>query len=168
MSVVKFSYQDAKGQISERELIQWSENSSHIQGRCAGDTFPKSYRKDRILAFLAGSELLLGESAPPAPKPKPFELAAAAAAAGRVSRSDYIGTQNQILFTGFSATERVDLEAQAVGYGMKIVKTPVKALTFLCYGENAGPTKVAKAQEAGAFIIDSEEFQHLLLTGELP
>lgn len=168
MSVVKFSYQDAKGQISERELIQWSENSSHIQGRCAGDTFPKSYRKDRILYFLAGADLLLGESAPPAPKPKPFELAAAAAAAGHMSRSNSIGTENQILFTGFSATERADLEAQAIAFGMKIVKTPVKALTFLCYGENAGPTKVAKAQEAGAFIIDSEEFQHLLLTGELP
>lgn len=168
MNVVKFSYKDSKGLISERELIQWSENSSHLQGRQAGDTFPKSYRKDRILTFLAGAELLLGDAAPPAPKPSAADFAAAAAASNRGANLTPPSGTHQILFTGFSSADRDELESLASSAGMKIVKTPVKALTFLCYGDNAGPTKVIKAQQAGAFIIDSEELQHLVRTGELP
>ncbi|GFM89375.1 hypothetical protein PSCICO_47740 [Pseudomonas cichorii] len=123
MSVVKFSYKDAKGQVSERELIQWSENSSYIQGRRTGDTFPKSYRKDRILGFISGADLLLGESAPPAPKPSALNYAAAAAAATRGEKNISPGATNQILFTGFSSTERSELEALASASGMKTVKT---------------------------------------------
>ncbi|WP_339453328.1 hypothetical protein [Pseudomonas sp. EA_5y_Pfl2_R50] len=67
MSTLKFSYRDAKGDLSQRELIQWSENSVYIQGRSASDTFPKTYRKDRIIEVLLGAELLLNEAAPPSP-----------------------------------------------------------------------------------------------------
>ena len=169
MTVIIFSYRDAKGGVSQRELVQWSENSNYLQGRAVGDTFPKTYRKDRIISFLQGENLLLNEAAPPAPKLPPSAFAAAAAAASNQSSPRITPDgKNQILFTGFSASERMDLEQKAAGSGLKVMKTPGKALTFLCYGDNAGPVKVAKAQEAGAFIIDSEQFLHLILTGELP
>lgn len=166
MGVIKFSYRDAKGEVSERELIQWTENSSYIQGRSLGDTFPKTFRKDRIVEFMLGENLLLNGAAPPAPKPKPMDIAAAAALSNpaKAVPSD----QNKILFTGFSASYRIELEQIAEGFGMNVIKTPSKSLTFLCYGDNAGPTKVSKAQEAGAFIIDSDQFLHLVQTGELP
>lgn len=170
MSIISFTYKDAKGEISNRELIQWKETTLYLQGRSPADTFPKSYRKDRIIAFSAGEDLLLGDAAPLAPaapkRPRPADLAAAIAASGSpAALTDGI---HQILFTGFSAAHREGLERQAIESGMKIMKTAGKSLTFLCYGDNAGPSKVEKAQQAGAFIIDSDEFLHLISTGELP
>lgn len=166
MGVIKFSYRDANGDVTERELIQWSENSNYIQGRSQGDTFPKTFRKDRIVEFLRGEDLLLNGAAPPAPKPRPSDVAAAAALSNPAKAAP--DSQNKILFTGFSAAFRAELEQLADGFGMNVLKTPSKTLTFLCYGDNAGPTKVSKAQEAGAFIIDSAQFLHLVQTGELP
>ncbi|PTU02642.1 hypothetical protein DBR45_11195 [Pseudomonas sp. HMWF031] len=170
MGAITFIYRDAKGEISNRELTQWKENSLYLQGRSASDIFPKTYRKDRIVAFITGEDLLLKDAAPPAPKtvsrPKPSEFAIAAAASNQPQNPT--GGAHQILFTGFVASQRADLERQAEEHGMKVMKTPGKTLTFLCYGDNAGPTKVIKAQEAGAFIIDSEQFLHLIQTGEIP
>lgn len=172
MAVLKFSYKDAKGDVSHRELIQWSENSSYIQGRSGSDTFPKTFRKDRIIEVLFGAEHLLGDAAPPAPKlqpkPKPSALAVSAAASGVLRPKDPPSGISQILFTGLAAAHRAELEKLAEGSGLKVMKTPGKTLTFLCYGDNAGPAKVAKAQEAGAFIIDTDEFLRFLETGEMP
>lgn len=171
MSTISFTYRDAKGEISHRELIQWKENSLYLQGRSSADTFPKTYRKDRIVSFITGEDLLLNDAAPPAPNARtrttPLELAAAAAAAGGQPTTPVNGI-HQVLFTGFAAAQRAELELQAEQSGLKVMKTAGKSLTFLCYGDNAGPTKVIKAQEAGAFIIDSEQFLHLIQTGELP
>jgi NAD-dependent DNA ligase len=174
MEVIKFTYKDAKGNVTSRELVQWSENSLYLQGRSSSDTFPKTYRKDRIVEVLLGAELLLNDAAPPAPKLKPkpapigFTIAMSAAVASTPRPKTPSGGINQILFTGFAAAFRAQLEQQAQDFGLKVMKSPGKSLTFLCYGENAGPTKVAKAQDAGAFIIDSEQFLNLIETGELP
>lgn len=172
MATIKFSYRDAKGDLSQRELIQWSENSVYIQGRSASDSFPKTFRKDRIVEVLFGEELLLNDAAPPARrlplKPKPSVLAASEAASNRPPPKTPPGGINQILFTGFAAAHRAELEQKALGFGLKVMSTPSKTLTFLCYGDNAGPSKVAKALEAGAFIIDSEQFLNLIKTGEMP
>jgi len=170
MSVIRFTYKDSKGDVSDRELIQWKETSLYLQGRTDADTFPKSYRKDRIVAFLVGEELLLGDAAPAAPtaapRQSPVEFAASAAASGQPTLLPR--GIHQILFTGFAAAHRAELERQAEESGMKVMRTAGKSLTFLCYGDNAGPSKVIKAQEAGAFIIDSAEFCRLLNTGEMP
>ncbi|VVM56800.1 hypothetical protein PS619_01086 [Pseudomonas fluorescens] len=172
MSTLKFSYRDAKGDLSQRELIQWSENSAYIQGRSVSDTFPKTYRKDRIIEVLLGAELLLNEAAPPSPRlqhdRKPPALVASEAASQTPHPKMSPGRINQILFTGFAAAQRAELEQKAVEYGLKVMSTAGKTLTFLCYGENAGPTKVSKALEAGAFIINSEQFLNLITTGEIP
>ncbi|MBK5416377.1 BRCT domain-containing protein [Pseudomonas sp. TH31] len=171
MTTIKFSYRDAKGNLSERELTQWSENSLYLQGRSSSDSFPKTFRKDRIVEVLLGAELLLNDTAPPAPKLQP-KLAASAlalqAASSTPNPKSPLGGINQILFTGFAAAHRAELEQKALDFGLKVMSTPGKTLTFLCYGDNAGPTKVAKALEAGAFIIDSEQFLSLVTTGELP
>lgn len=172
MTTIKFSYKDAKDNVSERELIQWSENSVYIQGRSASDSFPKTFRKDRIVEILFGAELLLHDAAPLAPrlepKPKPSALASLEASFSTPQPKTPPGGTNQILFTGFAAVHRAELEQKALDFGLKVMSTPGKTLTFLCYGDNAGPTKVAKALEAGAFIINSEQFLSLITTGEMP
>ena len=172
MTTIKFSYRDAKGDLSQRELIQWSENSLYIQGRSATDPFPKTFRKDRIVEVHFGAELLLNDAAPPAPtllpKPRPAAIAGSGAPPHHPQPKVPPGGINQILFTGFAAAHRAELEQKALDSGLKVMSTPDKTLTFLCYGDNAGPTKVAKAQEAGAFIIDAEQFLSLIITGEMP
>ncbi|MDP9783773.1 BRCT domain-containing protein [Pseudomonas fluorescens] len=172
MTIIKFSYKDVKGNLSVRELIQWSENSLYIQGRSTSDSFPKTFRKDRIVEMLSGSELLLNDAAPPAPrppaKPKPSALAALEATSSCPCPKSPPGGINQILFTGFAAAHRAELEQMAQDFGLRVMSTPGKTLTFLCYGDNAGPTKVAKAQAAGAFIFDAQQFLNLITTGEMP
>lgn len=171
MAIIKFNYRNAKGDLSERELIQWSENSLYIQGRSVGDSFPKTFRKDRIAEFLVGAELLLNDGAPTAPVVRRSAATKVQVSNRGVSSLEVpaiIDGVNQILFTGFSAAQRVELEKKALEVGMKVMSTPGKKLTFLCYGDNAGPTKVAKAQLAGAFIIDVDQFLGLIDTGELP
>lgn len=151
--MLRFIYTDAKGNTTERELTRWSETAEHIQGRCEQDQFPRTFRKDRILQFLAGSELLNKQVAPPVLRPAP-KLEP--------------GVRPQILFTGFKADHRSQLERVATEQGLRVMKTPGKSLTYLCIGANAGPTKVDKAREAGAFILNELELQTLFETGELP
>ncbi|VVO10162.1 hypothetical protein PS689_03382 [Pseudomonas fluorescens] len=170
MNILRFRYQDAKGDKTERELIQWSETSIYIQGRSIHDTYPKTFKKERIIEFLSGEEHLLGDAAPPPPLPKrtPDQVAREAALIDRKIPILPSGGPNQILFTGFNASFRAELEAKASQFGLKVMKTPGKSLTFLCYGDNAGPSKVEKALDAGSFIIDAEEFLSLISNGELP
>lgn len=172
VTTIKFSYKDAKGEVTQRELVQFSENSIYIQGRSAADSFPKTFRKDRIVEVYVGAELLLNDAAPPAPtlkqKPSPAAIAVSATNSHPPQPKVPPGGISQILFTGFAAAYRAELEQKALDSGLNVMRTPGKSLTFLCYGDNAGPTKVAKAQQAGAFIIDAEQFLSLITTGEMP
>lgn len=153
MLPLRFSYQDAKGESREWTLIRWSENTRYIQGRTADDSLPRTFRKDRIQAFLEGHEQLLFDHAPPAPEPAP--------------KADP-DTRPHILFTGFKAADRARLETMAAENGFRVMKTVSKTMAVLCIGYNAGPTKVEDAREKGAFIVDQEQLQHLIETGEVP
>ena len=73
----------------------------------------------------------------------------------------------QVCFSGFSATDKAELSAQAVESGLEVVGSVTKNLAFLCAGENAGPAKLEKAREQGVHVLTREEFTHLLDTGEI-
>jgi NAD-dependent DNA ligase len=73
----------------------------------------------------------------------------------------------QICFTGFSASEKVELMALALAAQLEVVSSVTKGLAFLCAGENAGPAKLQKANEQGNHIMTKEQFFHLLDTGEI-
>lgn len=153
MQPIKFSYQDAEGNQSERVLTHWSENTRYLQGREEGDAFPRTFRKDRVLEYLEGSDQLQFDAAPPAPEPAPKAQA---------------DTRPQILFTGFKSADRARLEAMAVEQGFRVMKNAGVSLAVLCIGYNAGPTKVENAREAGAFIVTEDQLQRLIATGEVP
>lgn len=153
MQPLRFVYQDAKGEVREWVIPRWTENSRYIQGRSEIDTLPRTFRKDRVLEYLAGAEQLLFERAEPAPEPAPR------------AQPD---SRPQILFTGFKAADRELLESKAASHGFRVMKTAGKSLAVLCIGYNAGPSKVEAAREAGAFIVTEEQLDHLLLTGEVP
>lgn len=74
----------------------------------------------------------------------------------------------QICFTGFRPAQKENLYDHAQQNGMKIVKSVTKKLSFLCIGENAGPSKMKKAKEQNIFIMNEQQFLQMLETGELP
>ena len=74
---------------------------------------------------------------------------------------------NQICFTGFSAPEKDGLSSLATASRLEVVTSVTKKLAFLCAGENAGSSKLAKAIEQGVHILSRDQFDHLLETGEI-
>lgn len=145
-----FSYKDSKGTVTERQLTHWKETSIYIQGRSEKDALYRTFRKDRVIEYFQGADLLSYDKAP---SPPPFT------AASRVNN------QGQILFTGFKASDRAALEELAAANGLQVVKTPTKKLAFLCAGYNAGWTKVKAAVEKGAFILSEAQLIAMFETG---
>ena len=77
--------------------------------------------------------------------------------------------RDQICFTGFSPSERSELETSASAIlNLEVKSSVTKGLRYLCTGPNAGPAKVTKAKEQGATVISVEQFQTFCATGEIP
>lgn len=74
----------------------------------------------------------------------------------------------EVCFTGFTDQEKNELAQSAINSGMHVVTGISKALSFLCTGDNAGPAKLIKAKEQSVIILNREQFQSLLNTGEIP
>lgn len=155
METLQFLYTNAAGETKLREVSNWSEEGHYIVGNDANaGGAPRTFRKDRIAQYLNGCEAAL--STPHAgPPPK-------------LSRSAPEEVRPQILFTGFGAALRADLEQQCAASGLNVVKTVTQHLVFLCAGPNAGPSKIAKARVQGAFIVTESDLPELLESGVLP
>jgi|TARA_B100000315_G_scaffold228850_1_gene237982 NAD-dependent DNA ligase len=74
----------------------------------------------------------------------------------------------QICFTGFSISERKQLENEAEEAHLEIVKSVTKSLRYLVTGPNAGPIKLEKARQQEVVIMNINQFHNMLETGELP
>jgi NAD-dependent DNA ligase len=74
----------------------------------------------------------------------------------------------QICFTGFSVTERKELESEAEEAHLEVVTSVTKSLRYLVTGPNAGPAKLQKAKEQEVVLMNAEQFRNMLETGELP
>ena len=73
-----------------------------------------------------------------------------------------------VCFTGFSQTEKDTLCAIALAARFRVVPSVTASLGFLCFGENAGPVKLARAKELGISLMDRSQFTNFLETGEIP
>lgn len=155
MDVLQFMYTNAAGESKLRAVSNWTEEGHYIVGNCAAaGGAPRTFRKDRISQYLAGCDSVL---ATPFSSPPP-----------KLTRSAPDDSRPQILFTGFGASLRADLEHQCGAAGLKVVKTVTQQLAFLCVGPNAGPSKVAKARLQGVFIVSEPDLPELLESGVLP
>ena len=74
----------------------------------------------------------------------------------------------EICFTGFGVSERTQLENLASIQGMAVRTSVTTSLKFLCVGENAGPSKVKRAQSQGVTFLNREQFMELISDGVLP
>ena len=73
-----------------------------------------------------------------------------------------------VCFTGFAKADKESLVELANSNEMLVRSSVTKHLNILCYGYNAGPAKLAKALEQGVFILNKEQFEQLIETGEVP
>src|SRR5690606_8348726 len=69
---------------------------------------------------------------------------------------------NEICFTGFSPSEKKDLIQIAENNKFHVVKSVTTNLKFLCCGNNAGPSKMDKAEKQGAIILNRDDFFKLI------
>ena len=155
MGGLEFLYTNAAEVTKRRVLENWVEEGYYLVGN---DTYAngalRTFRKDRVTEYLNGCDaLLVTPFAGPPPKIE--------SAAPEHSRPD-------ILFTGFAAKTRSELEAASAAAGLKVVKTVTQQLSFLCAGPNAGPSKVSKARVAGSYIVTEQQLPELLESGVLP
>jgi NAD-dependent DNA ligase len=83
-------------------------------------------------------------------------------------RAKTIDHNGEICFTGFSPSQKSNMQQAAQRRGFKVVKSVTKRLAFLCAGPNAGPSKLQKARQCGATILSLDELTRMLETGEVP
>jgi BRCT domain type II-containing protein len=75
---------------------------------------------------------------------------------------------NEICFTGFSPSDKKEITQIAEDNNFHISKSVTTNLTFLCYGDNARPSKMAKAEKQETILLNREEFYKLIQSGEIP
>lgn len=144
-----FIYEDSQGSITTREVSNWREEGVYLEGFChkAGDV--RTFRRDRIVEFLEG-EFLLSSRGP--------------ISAQKKQNVDAM----EILFTGFSASDREMLEDDAEAYGMIVRKTVTQNLDFLCAGPRAGSAKLEQARAQGCTVLSEDQFLDLIENGVMP
>jgi NAD-dependent DNA ligase len=155
-SSTAFIYQDARGNITAREITDISETEAYLQGYCHLANDLRTFRKDRVLEVLSNSgdiELKLKHyiaiSPPPKAPPKSHHLL-------------------DVCFTGFKSEDKKRLKEMAESTGMVVRSSVTRSLNFLCCGYNAGPKKIEKARAQNVIALREEQFLQLLETGEVP
>ena len=155
MEFLEFVYVNSSGESKARALDRWAEEGHYITGYdAAAKGAPRTFRKDRITQYLNGCEKLLSDPYQQ-PPPKPDNAAPEA-------------NKPQIMFTGFAAARRAELEIATAAAGLAVVKTVTQRLVFVCAGPNAGPSKVSKARLQGCYIVPEGDLPALLESGVLP
>lgn len=161
---ISFLYENAQGELSDRLVTVDQVGTSHFAGLCHAEGAERTFRFDRIQghATLESTGELV----------KPCNLRDNLRGYGeqelRRRRRSASKQGVEILFTGFRKERRLELEALAESSGMTVRKQVTENLDFLCGGYNAGPTKLAEARANGVTLLNEEQFENLLETGEVP
>ncbi|WP_412475752.1 BRCT domain-containing protein [Halobacteriovorax sp. YZS-1-2] len=147
--VISFIYEDASGNKTTREISAYNIDDEYIRGFCHLRGEVRTFRKDRIVSFINKPSIEKLSTKTPIKKPRST-------------------TETEILFTGFSAAKRADLEKVATNNSFRVRKSVTKNLAILCCGPNAGPKKLEESKAKGVEILTEDDFNKLIQTGELP
>ena len=164
-SIFRCLYQNAKGEVSIQELanaaLNESNSRSYVQGWSIKHERPITLITERVLQTFDTEEEAY----------QTFE-------AGNYEESSRISLPNpnrlsspdtmDICFTGFDKKDKDDLVALAEANNMIVRKSVTRHLNILCFGKNAGPSKLAQANSQGVIVLTRIQLEKLLDTGELP
>ncbi|PJG82141.1 BRCT domain-containing protein [Caviibacterium pharyngocola] len=164
--IIFFTYENAQGDVSDREVRINFVDTAYIQGFCYSARDTRTFRLDRIIGKIEqdgeyysvkkwletqGIKKHSKKSTNSKSKPKSKNSAGL-----------------EIHFTGFTKKLKGELEALADNANFIVRRTVTKNLNFLVTGDNAGPSKIDKAINAGAILLNEDEFREMLDTGEIP
>ncbi|EPB6719851.1 hypothetical protein ACRRHK_000880 [Vibrio fluvialis] len=137
------------------------ENHPHyIQGFCIQTNHPKTLRYDRIVQVFNSFDDAKSTFSDENYKLPQYD---------KVPPNRYSSPETMdVCFTGFVKTDKESLIHLAKNNNMFVRSSVTKHLDILCYGYNAGPTKLAKALEQGVFILNKGQFEKMIETGEVP
>ncbi|MCF6257692.1 MAG: hypothetical protein L3K25_15580 [Gammaproteobacteria bacterium] len=160
----KFVYQDAKGNITFREVTNISESDDYIQGRCLKDNGIRTFRKDRVLEDIENNEI--------APERLQFYIdnkpQLSQSSKNRLARKINQGSSPEVCFTGFKKPDKDRLIQIAESANMFIRSSVTVNLNYLCCGYNAGPKKIETSRHQGTVVLSEKQFLNLIETGEIP
>lgn len=162
-----FSYRAQDGNHSPRTVnvtnISINGGHAYLEGFCHDRMDHRTFRTDRIIGDLTDTET--GELLPVARLLSSVRsrskmdfrppTTAPALAPKKYSPKEW---QTAVLFTGFAAGRRDELETLAESSGWDVRSTVGSTLDYLVTGPRAGPSKIAKAQELGVCMIDEDTF----------
>jgi hypothetical protein len=159
---IRFEYCDQDGVLTERYLTSFLTDGRLLNGFDLDRNMARTFRLGRVTMWGEGAQALVA-----AHKVDSLGLGRRHASQplhlvpeGLVHEGPVVLHKGaEILFTGFTADERAQLEALARAAGLRVRASPTVHLACLVVGGNAGPTKIAMAAEVGAVIIDREGFQ---------
>ena len=160
---IKFTYENAQGEISERDVRFEHVNSVYIRGYCYLAKDERTFRIDRIDGlieqageFFAVDEWLVLQGVKQRHN------------ADKKAKAKTKPQKAEICFTGFGKNERYELEVLAELSGFAVRKSVTKNLSFLVIGDNAGKSKIADAKTKGVKILTVYDFRNMIETGEIP
>lgn len=154
-----FHYKDSRGIITRRELSNFKDDGTYVRGFDLTTGGVKTFRKNRILSTFTDPDETDYLKIPVASAENTKRTRA------QTSHPDYTF---EICFTGFSKEQRPVLESRARDANLKVCKSVTVNLDFLCIGENAGPKKMAQAEDQGVTLMTADEFDALVNDGVLP
>ncbi|WP_172564702.1 BRCT domain-containing protein [Vibrio navarrensis] len=158
-------YQNSRGELGIQQLVnatlRETGTNSLLQGWSVVHERPITLRTDRIIQTFdsldeAESTYESGEYPINAPITLPDPT--------RLSSPNTM----DICFTGFDKEEKQQLTAFAEKHGMIVRKSVTRHLNILCFGKSAGPSKLAQANSQGVLILNKDQLENLVTTGELP
>lgn len=157
----QFIYQNARGNVTAREIENTSESGEYLQGICLKAHSLRTFRLDRILEYVNSSNIeeRLAFHLKHCPPPRPKRIS--------TKRNNAKG-QPEICFTGFKSEDKELLKELAEQSGMFIRISVTENLDFLCCGYNAGPKKIEKARHQGVVALSENQFKEMIKTGEIP
>jgi NAD-dependent DNA ligase len=136
------------------------ENPQYVQGFCHQANHPKTLRYDRVIQVFESydaAKSIFGEESYKLPE------------YDKTPSTRYSSPETMdVCFTGFAKTDKETLTQLAESNNMFVRAGVTKHLDILCYGYNAGPTKLAKAMDQGVFILNKSQFEIMIETGEVP
>lgn len=159
-----FIYQDAKGSITPRKVVNVSESELYIQGICTSSNALRTFRKDRILDDAVDDSNIdakLDHYLSINPQP----VTSSGHSYRRISNPT---GAPEVCFTGFKKDDKEDLTKLASSSGMVVRTSVTSNLDFLCCGYNAGPKKIEKSRHQGVVVLSEPQFREMLETGEIP
>lgn len=158
---ISFTYEDAQGNITTREIRVDEVDDTYIEGYCYTAKDTRTFRLDRIIGLIEqDDEFYLPDDW--------LEKQGIVKKQTSSYSTKYKPKNLEICFTGFSRHTREELEELAEMADFTVRKSITKNLNFLVTGDNAGPSKISKAIDVGATLLDEDEFREMIETGEIP